>query len=89
MFINSFSSVYLFISEADDLMPTSDDQQAQIAELKADFRVLQEKFITHESTTETQLTKYKNWILGGGSTFVTTFLALAIAIIVSLALDIF
>ena len=77
-------------------MPTSEEQQSQIAELRADFRVLQANFATHEhkfevheSDTETQLTKYKNWIMGGVIVVVSSFSALAVTIIVTLLLDIF
>ena len=79
-------------------MPTSDDQQAQIAELRADFRVLQANFdtqranfdtqqanfATHISETKHELTKYKSWIFGTGGGLALAFLVASVGTIFNL-----
>ena len=84
MFIYSFSSVYLFISEADGLMPTSDDQQAQIAELRADVRVLEEKHATHITEVKLDLSRQKFWIVSSGGGLAILFLIASVGIIFNL-----
>ena len=89
LFIYSFTSVYLFIIEAGYLVSTSQDQHPQIAELTADVREVKANFATHISETKHELTRQKNWIMGGLIAILSTFLVLAVTIIVTLLVDIF